>query len=32
VIGMEVYPSGVGAPVQYRGLDSRCGIVMIWTR
>jgi len=32
VIGIEVYPSGVGAPIQHRGLDSRCGIMMIWTR
>jgi hypothetical protein len=32
VVGMEVYPGGVGAPVQHRGLDSRCGVVMIWTR
>ena len=32
IIGMEVYPGGVGAPVQHRGLDSRCGVVMVWTR
>lgn len=32
IIGMEVYPGGVGAPVQHRGVDSRCGVVMIWTR
>ena len=32
VIGIEVYPSGVGAPIEHRGRDSRCGIMMIWTR
>lgn len=32
VIGIEVYPSGVGAPIQHRGLDAFCGIIMIWTR
>lgn len=34
VIGVEVYPGagGVGAPVQHRGTDAFCGIVMIWTR
>lgn len=34
VIGVEVYPGagGVGAPVQYRGPESYCGIIMIWTR
>jgi len=32
VIGVEIYPGGMGAPVQHRGNDSRCGIIMIWTR
>lgn len=32
VIGVEVYPGGVGAPVQYRGTDAWCGVIMIWTR
>ena len=34
VIGIEVYPGagGIGAPVQHRGTDAFCGIVMIWTR
>lgn len=34
VVGIEVYPGagGVGAPVQHRGTDAFCGIVMIWTR
>jgi hypothetical protein len=32
VIGVEVFPGGVGAPVQHRGTDAFCGVVMIWTR
>lgn len=32
VIGIEVYPGGVGAPIEHRGTDAPCGIVMIWTR
>lgn len=34
VAGIEVYPGagGVGAPVQQRGPDAFCGIVLIWTR
>lgn len=32
VIGIEVYPGGVGAPVKHRGPDAFCGIIMIWTR
>ncbi len=34
LIGIEVYPGagGIGAPVQHRGTDAFCGIVMIWTR
>lgn len=33
VLAVEVYPHhGIGAPIQYRGLDSGCGIVMIWTK
>ena len=34
VIGVEVYPGGggIGAPIQYRGTDAFCGVVMIWTR
>ncbi len=33
VLAVEVYPHhGIGAPIQYRGLDSWCGIVMIWTK
>jgi hypothetical protein len=32
VIGVEVFPGGVGAPVQHRGTDALCGVIMIWTR
>lgn len=34
IIGIEVYPAagGAGAPGRYRGPESFCGIVMIWTR
>jgi Carboxypeptidase regulatory-like domain len=34
VIGIEIYPGagGMGAPVQHRGMDAFCGILMIWTR
>jgi hypothetical protein len=32
VIGVEVFPGGVGAPIQHRGTDAFCGVVMIWTR
>jgi hypothetical protein len=29
---IEVYPSAAGVPVQYGGLRSRCGTILIWTR
>jgi hypothetical protein len=34
VLGIEVYPGvgGAGAPVQYRGPDAYCGVVIVWTR
>jgi hypothetical protein len=34
VVGIEVYTGGggIGAPVQHRGTDAFCGVVMIWTR
>jgi len=34
IIGIEVYPGagGMGAPVQHRGTDAFCGILMLWTR
>jgi hypothetical protein len=32
VAGIEVFPSSVGVPVQYGGLDAACGVLVIWTR
>jgi hypothetical protein len=32
IAGVEVYQSSVGVPVQYGGLDSACGVLVIWTR
>lgn len=34
IIGLEVYPSAgsAGAPGEFRGPESYCGLVMIWTR
>lgn len=32
VLGIVVYPGGVGAPIEHRGLDARCGIVLVWPR
>lgn len=32
VAGIEVYPSSLGVPIQYGGLDAACGVVVIWTR
>ncbi len=33
VLAMEVYPQGgTGAPIQYTGPDTDCGIVLVWTR
>jgi hypothetical protein len=34
VLAIEVYPrkGGVGAPVEYRGIDAYCGVILIWTR
>jgi hypothetical protein len=33
VLAIEVYPNhGIGAPIQHRGPDSACGVVLIWTR
>ena len=31
VIGIEYYPTGVGAPLMHVGTGTRCGILMIWT-
>lgn len=32
IAGMELYPSGHGAPVRYAGMDAPCGIIIIWTK
>jgi hypothetical protein len=32
VAGIEVFPSSMGVPVQYGGLDAACGVIVIWTR
>jgi len=33
VLAVEVYPhGGIGAPVQYAGLDTDCDVVLIWTK
>jgi hypothetical protein len=29
---VEVFKSGVSAPIQYSGLDRGCGVVLLWTR
>jgi hypothetical protein len=32
VAGIEVFPSSMGVPIQYGGLDAACGVIVIWTR
>jgi hypothetical protein len=34
VLAVEAYPNrgGVGAPVQFRGADAYCGVVLVWTK
>jgi hypothetical protein len=32
VAGIEAFPSSMGVPVQYGGLDAACGVLVIWTR
>ena len=32
VAGIEVFPSSMGVPVQFGGIDAACGVVVIWTR
>jgi len=32
VAGVEVFPSSLGVPIQYGGLDAACGVIVIWTR
>jgi len=32
IAGVEIYPRGAGAPVQYSDNSSRCGVVLFWTK
>lgn len=32
LLGVEVYPSSVGVPIQLAGVDAACGVIMLWTR
>ncbi len=32
IAGIEVFPSSVGVPVQFGGLDAACGVIVIWSR
>lgn len=32
VAGIEIYPSAIGVPIQFAGVDASCGVIMIWTR
>lgn len=32
VAGIEVFPSSAGLPIQYSGINSACGVILIWTR
>lgn len=32
IAAMEVYPSMAGLPAQYVGYESRCGVIVVWTR
>lgn len=32
VAGIEIFPSSVGVPVQYAGVDAACGVIVIWSR
>jgi len=34
VVGIEIYPGagGSGAPIEYRGPDAFCGLILLWTR
>lgn len=32
VAGIELYPRGAGAPVQYGGIQAPCGVILIWTK
>jgi len=32
IAGIEVYTSGATTPLQYKGMGSECGVIVIWTR
>jgi len=32
VAGIEIFPSSIGVPVQYGGINASCGVIVIWTR
>jgi len=32
IAGLEIYTSGATTPLQYKGLGSDCGVIVIWTR
>jgi hypothetical protein len=32
IAAIEIYPSMAGLPPQYVGPDSRCGVIVVWTR
>jgi len=32
VAGIEIFPSSIGVPTQYGGVDAACGVIVIWTR
>lgn len=32
IVGVEIYSGIIGVPNQYKGQNSRCGTVLIWTR
>ena len=32
VAGVEIFPSSVGVPAQYGGIDAACGVIVLWTR
>ena len=32
VAGVEIFPSAIGVPIQFAGVDASCGVIMFWTR
>ena len=32
VLAVELYPRGVGQPVQWSGVDAGCGVIVVWTK